>query len=125
MRKGLPLKRRVRDPRSVLLGSRAQNHPACFESAEQYRDYIHLMRQSSNPKDTGVCMDCTPEFKTKMLEQGLCEHPETRFVLWRNKIEGEIEVFGVSNQSRFWKRVQRGESILNWGDDEEEDKQQG
>lgn len=56
-----------------------------------------------------------------MLEEGLCDHPETRFVLWRNGVEDEVEIVGVSNQSRFWKRVQRGESILNWGDDEEKD----
>lgn len=120
-RKGLPNARRSRDPRKVLLGSRSASHPACFESPDQYRDYIHLMRQSSNPKDTGVCLDCTPEFKTQMLEEGLCDHPETRFVLWKNGFENEVEVVGVSNQSRFWKRVQRGESILNWGDGEEED----
>ena len=119
-RKGLPNVRRSRDPRKVLLGSRSASHPACFESPDQYRDYIHLMRQSSNPKDTGVCMDCTPEFKTQMLEEGLCDHPETRFVLWKNGFENEVEVIGVSNQSRFWKRVQKGESILNWGDDEED-----
>jgi hypothetical protein len=122
VRKGLTVKRRSRDPRNVLLGSRAQTHPACFESSDQYRDYIHLMRQSSNPKDTGVCMDCTPEFKTRMLEEGLCDHPETRFVLWRNTYEQEVEVVGISNQSRFWKRVQKGEAILNWSDNEEEDK---
>lgn len=115
----------MRDPRKVLLGSRAANHPSCFESAEQYRDYIHLMRQSSNPRDTGVCTDCTPEFKTKMLEEGLCDHPETRFVLWRNQHEESVEVIGVSSESRFWKKVQRGESILNWSENEEEDKQQG
>lgn len=121
--KGLTHKRRARDPRSVLLGSRAASHPACFESSEQYRDYIHLMRQSSNPKDTGVCLDCTPEFKTQMLEEGLCDHPETRFVVWRNPQEDSVEVVGISCESRFWKKVQRGESILNWSEDEEEDKQ--
>lgn len=124
-RKGLVNKRRARDPRKVLLGSRASVHPACFEDSNQYRDYIHLMRASSEPRDTGVCMDCTPEFKTKMLEEGLCDHPETRFILWRNKHEEDVEVIGVSNESRFWHRVQRGEAILNWGDDEKENKQQG
>jgi hypothetical protein len=57
-----------------------------------------------------------------MLEEGLCDHPETRFVLWRNTYEQEVEVVGISNQSRFWKRVQKGEAILNWSDNEEEDK---
>lgn len=118
--KGSVQKRRTRDPRSVLLGSRAASHPACFESAEQYRDYIHLMRQSSNPKDTGVCLDCTPEFKTQMLEQGLCDHPETRFVLWRNPLEDCAEIVGVSCESRYWKKVQRGDAILNWSDDGED-----
>ena len=94
--------------------------PMCFKTYEQYKDYIHLMRQSTYPKDNGVCLDCTPEFKAEMMECGRCEHPETRFVLWKNETEGEVEMVGIGSDSRYWRRIQRGVTILNWGQDEEE-----
>lgn len=94
--------------------------PMCFKTYDQYKDYIHLMRQSGNPKDNGVCLDCTPEFKAEMMECGKCEHPETRFVVWKNETEGEVEIVGISSESRYWRRVQRGTTILNWGQDEDD-----
>lgn len=94
--------------------------PMCFKTYDQYKDYIHLMRQSGNPKDDGVCLDCTPEFKAEMMECGKCEHPETRFVFWKNETEGEVEMVGIGSDSRYWRRIQRGVTILNWGQDEDD-----
>ena len=37
------------------------------------------------------CLDCTPEFKLKMLDEGRCERPETVF-----GIDNEGGVFGCS-----------------------------
>ncbi len=114
--KGSVQSRRARSPRSVL--NRGEGwYPLCFQSKEQYEDYNTLMNASANPRDyVGTfCMDCTPEFKTEMLECNMCEHPETRFVLYRNVIENEVEQIGVAENSRFWNKVQRGITVINWG----------
>ena len=104
-----------KDPRKVLNTGCAESYPACFDDAKQYRDYIWLMRQAAEPRDFGYCLDCTPDHKANMLRQGLCSHPETRFVIWANKYR-ETEIIGVSNVSRFWQRACDGETIFNWGD---------
>lgn len=107
------------DPRLVLSGAHAQSCPDCFNSAAQYRDWMHLNRQASQPRDPNYCLDCTPEFKEQMLTQGRCRHPETRFVIWASQ-RREIELIGVCNKSPMWKRVIAGNTILNWGDDGED-----
>jgi hypothetical protein len=112
-----------RDPRKILSSKYGESHPDCFDNAIQYRQYIWLMRQADSPKDNGYCLDCTPEHKAKMMREGRCEHPETRFVVWVSR-QKEPEVIGVSDVSIFWRRVMRGETVLNWGSDGE-DKQQG
>lgn len=104
------------DPRRVLSSTYGASHPACFNDAMQYRQYKWLMRQSDSPKDFGHCLDCTAEHKAQMMKEGRCEHPETRFVVWVNR-NREPETIGVSNESRFWHRVEKGESVMNWGDD--------
>lgn len=111
-----------RNPRNVLNSGEGWS-PVCFENHGQYTDWIHLMRQSARPRDDGYCIDCTPDFKSEMLAQGRCAHPETRFVIYKNEIENEIEYIGVSNESRFWPKVQRGMTVFNWGKDDEEDQQ--
>ena len=113
-------KRRERNPREVLNRGISWK-PMCFQSRDQYKDWIHLMRQSPRPRDTGYCYDCTPEFKAEMMECGRCEHPETRFVLRKNPTEGEVELVGISSESMFWKRVQRGGTILNWGNKDDQE----
>lgn len=114
--KGSTQSRRSRNPRSVLNKGEGY-YPLCFQTREQYEDYNTLMNASANPRDTvgTYCMDCTPEFKTEMLECGMCEHPETRFVLYKNVIENEVEQIGVAENSRFWNKVQRGMTVINWG----------
>jgi hypothetical protein len=83
------------------------------------------MRQSANPKDEGYCLDCSPEFKAEMLSAGKCAHPETRFVLWREPVTQDLEMVGISESSRWWKRAQEGRTIINEDADEDEDQQQG
>jgi desulfoferrodoxin (superoxide reductase-like protein) len=108
-----------KDPRRVLSGAHAASHPPCFNDAAQYRHWIYLNRQASQPRDPSYCLDCTPDFKTQMTEENRCTHPETRFVIWasRNK---ELEVIGVCNTSPMWKRVTGGMTLLNWGEDDGE-----
>lgn len=109
------------DPRKILSKPDAEFHPTCFESAAQYRDYVTLMRQAAEPFDSSYCLDCTPEYKSQMLAEGRCNHPETRFVIWSSNTQREPEIIGVSNKSKYWKRVSAGVTILNWGDDDKED----
>lgn len=116
-RKGIPQRR---DPRNVLSHSHAVVKPLCFESALQYRQYVTLMRQAARPKDDGYCLDCTPEFKTQMLEEGRCSHPETRFALWKDHATQELEIIGVSDTSRFWGKVLEGNTIINGEEDGED-----
>lgn len=119
----LILFQKKKNPREVLNKPQGWK-PMCFKSYEQYKDYIHLMRQSGNPRDNGYCLDCTPEFKAEMMECGRCAHPETRFIPWKNAEEEEVEIVGISSDSRYWSRVQRGITVLNWGRDEDDDDQQ-
>jgi len=37
------------------------------------------------------------------------------FVLYKNVIEQEVEQIGVAENSRFWNKVQRGITVINWG----------
>lgn len=107
------------DPRRVLHGSHAQYHPPCFSNAAQYRQWMYLNTQATQPRDKSYCLDCTPEFKDQMMKEARCQHPETRFVIWASRSR-ELEVVGVSNKSVFWARVQAGNTILNWGEDGED-----
>lgn len=107
------------DPRRVLHGSHAQFCPPCFHNAAQYRQWIYLNTQATQPKDRSYCLDCTPEFKDQMMKEGRCSHPETRFVIWASRSR-ELEVIGVSNKSIYWNKVMAGQTILNWGEDGED-----
>jgi len=107
------------DPRRVLSPEKAGSYPACFSSASQYREWIYLNRQASQPRDPSYCLDCTPEFKERMMGENRCSHPETRFVIWASRSK-ELEVIGVCNTSPMWNRVSAGMTILNWGDDGED-----
>lgn len=107
------------DPRKILNAGYGESHPDCFHNATEYRQYVWLMRQADAPVDNGYCLDCSPEYKNQMMQEGRCEHPETRFVVWVNR-QKEPEVIGVSNVSKYWNRVQRGDTVLNWGSDGED-----
>jgi len=89
-------------------------YPPCFNSLEQYNEYMHIMIQTGRPTDANnYCMDCTREYKVDMLKDKKCSHPETIFVTWRTTFKqptaegkiittNELDVIGISNISRFW-----------------------
>jgi hypothetical protein len=91
-------------------------YPPCFESKEQYKEYMWQSLRTNQPADpNNYCMDCTRKYKLKMLKEKKCEHPETIFVAWRSTykdpkdVTGEFytlqdkpDVIGISNVSKFW-----------------------
>ena len=90
-------------------------YPPCFNSEEEYKNYIWTVKQVGQPMDhNNYCMDCTREYKVQMMQEKRCEHQETIFVHWRTTYkgpktegthkttQGEPDVIGISNISRFW-----------------------
>jgi len=57
-----------------------QTFPPCFSS---WTDY-HLWRTTTARKDlhSQHCTDCLPTYKARMVEQGRCEHAETKFAFY-------------------------------------------
>lgn len=97
-----------RDPRSILNSDFVQSTPSCFESKEQFKIYERLrlmsLSHSKTRSDTNFCLDCTPEYQQRMLIEGRCEHPETRFV-WVVSEDGQgTEMLGISCRSIYWEK---------------------
>jgi len=51
-------------------------HPKCFTE----KQWLEWKAAARGAKPTSYCRDCLPCFKHKMMRDGLCEHPETRFL---------------------------------------------
>ena len=64
--------------------------PLCFESREQYAEWLEMARVSHPAAGHGFCNDCKAEFKEKMLAERRCEFPEVRFKVTS---EGAVEGF--------------------------------
>jgi hypothetical protein len=110
-RKGEPGRRR--DPRSVL-NRYAGYHPPCFESASQFSHWCMLLSLSGSHIRVGFCIDCTPEYKLEMMRQDRCMHPETQFIVLRDKKDSdEVALVGVSSASVFWAKVERGAAFFS------------
>ena len=72
-------------------------YPPCFKDREQYKNYMWSIVKVGLPSDgTNYCLDCTREYKIKMLKEKRCEHPETIFVEWRNTDKSAEEMVGSS-----------------------------
>lgn len=56
-----------------------RNMPKCFSSVADWKEWNRL-DIISEQVNTTVCTDCTPAFKLRMIEEGKCDHPETRFI---------------------------------------------
>lgn len=111
------------DPRLVLNADYVKRCPPCFDSAQQYREWQYLKRLSQQWQGSpSVCVDCTPEYKEKMMCEGRCQHPETVFVTVIDKYH-EAETVGISKVSKLYNRVMQGQLVFTRkmeGDDDED-----
>tara|TARA_R110000868_G_scaffold301295_1_gene561747 strand:- start:1020 stop:1451 length:432 start_codon:yes stop_codon:yes gene_type:complete len=58
--------------------------PPCFNNKKEYQNYLRLVAKAKEPNDpNNYCMDCTRDYKIKMLREKRCSHPETIFVEWK------------------------------------------
>lgn len=61
-------------------------YPKCFESLNDYRAWRKASR-IAYPR-FGPCTDCTPGFQSRMKVEGRCEHPQIKFKVVEDGIEG-------------------------------------
>lgn len=71
--------------------------PACFDSPEQYREWVaadeYSIKAGARRARDGYCTDCTPTYKARMIEARRCEFPKTQFVI---RVEGDgVDITGV------------------------------
>lgn len=76
--------------------------PACFESDEQWREWATLADFTQLPRRR-FCVDCSPEYRDRMLEADRCAYPETVFV-----IDKGGSVVGVTRDEKGWFRAVTG-----------------
>ena len=55
------------------------NYPECFSSKKQFLEWKRLARASNLKSRASVCIDCTPEYKTRMMQEDRCSEPEVHF----------------------------------------------
>lgn len=113
-----------KDPRAVLNKGGGGVHPACFPDAEGFRQWYLLLVLSGEHRRSGYCLDCTPEYKTQMMAEGRCEHPETKWVMFKNRHEADqLDVVGVSSESIYWAKVENGATVVGrqmYGQDQQQ-----
>lgn len=115
---------RPRNPRSAPVIEEGP-HPQCFNSADEYHQWLFLLQLSRENIRVGFCIDCTPEYKMQMMREDRCEHPETQFIVLRDKKDqDEVALVGVSSASVFWAKVERGAAVID-GVEDGQDQQQG
>jgi hypothetical protein len=61
--------------------------PRCTDR-KTYATWVEAARMNAPPYDTLFCTDCTPEYQSRMKEEGRCENPEIVFVVEDGMVEG-------------------------------------
>lgn len=75
--------------------------PPCFDSCEQFLKWWTLAEETTRSHNGerdkldkhGYCLDCTPEYKAKMMEEGKCTHTDVVFRKIQVKIKGVEQEF--------------------------------
>lgn len=104
--------------RSVVQKLCPLERPRCFESDEQWREYIAawIAASTNKPFESATridyCQDCQVGFKREMMKCGRCDHPETVFI-YSEKHDGDL--IGVSvdpdlRKTRVWEMAVFGAS---------------
>lgn len=62
--------------------------PTCFEDTLQWRTYQKFWKLSKGTGFINYCLDCTPEYQKKMVEQNRCAYPKTTFIIKDNELLG-------------------------------------
>lgn len=82
--------------------SSSSSYPRCFENRAQFIDWVHAARVA-NPGPSGYCVDCTLEYKEKMLKADRCTYPA---VMFRNvKEEGVIGLRKLNDRQKMHDEV--------------------
>ena len=66
--------------------------PACFDSPEQYREWVEA-NDRCDRKAKNYCDDCTPTYQREMRKAFRCAYPYTRFVIKRE--DDGLDITGV------------------------------
>lgn len=83
-------------------------YPACFKDHESFAEWRRLARASHLHAASSICVDCTPEYKTKMMIEDRCSEPE---IVFKRNEEGEVVGELPFDRIRF---IKSGRS--KWGD---------
>jgi hypothetical protein len=68
-------------------------------------------------------MDCTPEYKARMMEEGKCQHPESLFVVQVDRFM-ESSLVGINMLSTWYPKAVKGQKIFYLSKEEDFDHQQ-
>lgn len=93
----------MKKPHQSLQADVEGQHPACFRTAQEFREYEAGCKADGLSYDGNYCLDCTPEHKKRMMSALRCEHPETEFV----SIPNYNDIVGISIRSKYWKLVEK------------------
>lgn len=84
------------------------------------------MHTSGENARLGMCVDCTPEYKWRMMQEQRCTHPETQFIVRRNSRDPDLlELIGVSRRSVYWAKVENGSSVVDKAEHDDQQQNQG
>lgn len=66
------------------------NYPECFSSKKQFLEWKRLARASNLKSRASVCIDCTPGYKTRMMQEDRCSEPEVHFHYVNAELVGDF-----------------------------------
>lgn len=66
------------------------DHPACFNSSDQYKAWKTLAFRS-NSQSFFICADCTPKYQAEMIKARRCQSPDVNVrVLQQREMEHDM-----------------------------------